>query len=141
MGGGGGAVGLLLGGALTEDVSWRWTLYVNLIFAAVAFAGGALLLKRQPSPFKPKLDIPGVLLVSGAVFCLVYGFSNAATHSWQTPSTWGFLAAGVALGAGFAVWQGRAGHPPPPAPAVLRPDQGGTYAAIVNSVVRPFRAF
>src|ERR1700750_1923794 len=87
----GGAVGLLLGGALTEYLSWRWTLYVNLIFAAVAFAGGALLLQRQPSQSKPKLDIPGVLLVSGAVFCLVYGFSNADAHSWDAPSTWGFL--------------------------------------------------
>src|SRR6185437_8687039 len=87
----GGAVGLLLGGALTEYLSWRWTLYVNLIFAAVAFAGGALLLQRQPSQSKPRLDIPGVLLVSGAVFCLVYGFSNAAAHSWDAPSTWGFL--------------------------------------------------
>ena len=112
-------MGLLLGGALTEYLSWRWTLYVNLIFAAVAFAGGALLLKRQPSPVKPRLDIPGVLLVSGAVFCLVYGFSNAASHSWSAPSTWGFLAAGVALGAGFAVWQGRAAHPLLPPRVVL----------------------
>jgi MFS family permease len=47
--GAGGAVGLLLGGALTQYLSWRWTLYVNLIFAGVAFTGGALLLKRQPS--------------------------------------------------------------------------------------------
>src|ERR1700753_1848783 len=70
----GGAVGLLLGGALTEYLSWRWTLYVNLIFAGLAFAGGALLLKREPSQAKPKLDIPGVLLVSGGLFCLVYGF-------------------------------------------------------------------
>src|SRR5580700_10672190 len=95
--GAGGAVGLLLGGALTEYLSWRWTLYVNLIFAAVAITGGALLLQRQPSESKPRLDIPGVLLVSGALFCLVYGFSNAAAHSWHAPSTWGFLAAGVAL--------------------------------------------
>src|SRR6478672_6348884 len=95
--GAGGVVGLLLGGALTEYLSWRWTMYVNLIFAAVAFAGGALLLQRQPSPVKPRLDIPGVLLVSGAVFCLVYGLSNAATRSWHAPSTWGFLAAGAAL--------------------------------------------
>src|SRR5580693_7083266 len=43
-----GAVGLLLGGALTEYLSWRWTLYVNLVFAVVAFTGGALLLQRQP---------------------------------------------------------------------------------------------
>src|SRR6266704_2131391 len=79
----GGAVGLLLGGALTEYLSWRWTLYVNLLFAGVAFTGGALLLERQASPVKPKLDIPGVLAVSGALFCLVYGFSNAAAHSWH----------------------------------------------------------
>jgi MFS family permease len=78
----GGAVGLLPGGALTQYLSWRWTLYVNLIFAGVAFAGGALLLQRQPSRITPKLDIPGVLLVSSGVFCLVYGFSNAAAHSW-----------------------------------------------------------
>src|SRR6202161_344650 len=64
---GGKGVGLLLGGALTEYLSWRWTLYVNLVFAAVALTGGALLLQRQPSQVKPRLDIPGVLLVSGAV--------------------------------------------------------------------------
>src|SRR5215471_8988705 len=74
--GAGGAIGLLVGGALTEYLSWRWTLYVNLISAGVAFNGGALLLKRQPSPVKPKLDVPGVLLVSSGVFCLVYGFSQ-----------------------------------------------------------------
>ena len=51
--GAGGAVGLLLGGALTQYLSWRWTLYVNLIFAGVALPGGALLLKRQPSPASP----------------------------------------------------------------------------------------
>ena len=110
----GGAVGLLLGGALTEYLSWRWTLYVNLVFAAVAFAGGALLLERQPSPVKPKLDIPGVLLVSGALFCLVYGFSNAAGRHWATPSTWGFLAVGAAL---LAAVRGLAGPGGPPAAA------------------------
>src|SRR6476469_8398884 len=109
--GAGGAIGLLLGGALTEYLSWRWTLYVNLIFAAVAFTGGLILLQRQPSPVKPRLDVPGALLVSSSVFCLVYGFSNAATRSWHAPSTWGFLAAGVALGVVFAAWQTRAAHP------------------------------
>ena len=107
----GGAVGLLLGGVLTEYLSWRWNLYVNLLFAGVAFAGGVMLLRRQPSPTKPKLDIPGVLLVSGAVFCLVYGWSNAGAHGWHTPSTYGFLATGVASVLVFAVWQGRATHP------------------------------
>jgi EmrB/QacA subfamily drug resistance transporter len=128
--GAGGAIGLLLGGALTQYLSWRWCLYVNLLFAAVAFTGGALLLKRQPSPIKPRLDIPGVVLVSGAVFCLVYGFSNAATHRWATPSTYGFLAAGVALGAGFAAWQSRATHPLLPLRVVLDRNRGGAYLSM-----------
>jgi len=128
--GAGGAIGLLLGGALTEYLSWRWTLYVNLIFAAVAFTGGLLLLQRQPSPVKPRLDIPGVLLVSGAVFCLVYGFSNAATHSWHAPSTWGFLAAGAALLAAFAWWMSRAAHPLLPPRVVLDRNRGGAYLSM-----------
>src|SRR5579863_8737662 len=91
----GGAVGLLLGGALTEYLSWRWTLYINLFFAGVAFIGGAMLLDRSSARVKPHLDVPGLLLVSGGLFCLVYGFSNAATHSWHATSTYGFLIAGV----------------------------------------------
>jgi MFS family permease len=122
--GAGGAMGLLLGGALTQYLSWRWTLYVNLLFAGVAFTGGALLLKRQPSPVKPRLDILGVLLVSSGVFCLVYGFSNAATHSWHTPSTYGFLAVGVVLLVVFAAWQGRAAHPLLPPRVVLDRNRG-----------------
>ncbi len=137
----GGAVGLLLGGALTEYLSWRWTLYVNLIFAGVAFTGGALLLRRQPSRIGPRLDIPGVLLVSSAVFCLVYGFSNAATHGWRTPSTYGFLAAGVVLLAAFAAWQGRAAHPLLPPRVVLDRNRGGAYASMLIAGAGLFGAF
>jgi EmrB/QacA subfamily drug resistance transporter len=137
----GGAVGLLLGGALTEYLSWRWTLYVNLIFAGVAFIGGALLLTRQPSRVKPKLDIPGVLLVSSAVFCLVYGFSNAATHNWHTPSTWGFLAAGVLLLIAFAFWQGRAANPLLPPRVVLDRNRGGAYLSMFIASAGMFATF
>ena len=129
--GAGGAIGLLLGGVLTEYLSWRWTLYVNLILAGVAFIGGALLLQRQPSRVQPRLDVPGVLLVSGAVFCLVYGFSNAATSSWHAPSTYGFLAAGVALGVAFAAWQVRAAHPLLPPRVVLDRNRGGAYLSML----------
>jgi EmrB/QacA subfamily drug resistance transporter len=139
--GAGGAIGLLLGGALTQYLSWRWTLYVNLIFAGVAFAGGALLLKRQPSPVKPRLDIPGVLLVCSAVFCLVYGFSNAAVHHWATPSTYGFLAAGVVLGVVFAWWQGRAAHPLLPPRVVLDRNRGGAYLSMLIAAAGLFGIF
>ena len=140
----GSAVGLLLGGALTEYLSWRWTLYVNLIFAGAALAGGLTLLERNSSPadgFKPKLDIPGVLAVSGALFCLVYGFSNAATHNWHTPSTWGFLAAGVMLLVAFALWQGRAASPLLPPRVVLDRNRGGAYASMLIASSGMFGVF
>ena len=137
----GGAIGLLLGGALTEYLSWRWTLYVNLIFAGVAFIGGVLLLERQRSQVKPRLDIPGVLLVSAALFCLVYGFSNAATHNWHTPSTRGFLAAGVVLLVLFAVWQTRARNPLLPPRIVLDRNRGGAYASMLLASSGMFGVF
>ncbi len=129
--GAGGAVGLLLGGLLTEYLSWRWCLYVNLLFAAVSGVGAAVLLRRQPSPGRARLDIPGVLAVSGGMFCIVYGFSNAATHSWHTPSTWGFLTAGVALLAVFAWWQTRAPAPLLPLRIVLDRNRGAAYLSIL----------
>src|SRR6201982_3344431 len=139
--GAGGAVGLLLGGALTEYLSWRGTLYVNLIFAGVAFAGGALLLTRQPSRARRRLDIPGALLASGGMFCLVYGFANAATHTWDTPSTYGFLAAGAVLLAVFAAWQGRAAHPLLPPRVVLDRNRGGAYLSMFIASVGLFGIF
>jgi EmrB/QacA subfamily drug resistance transporter len=139
--GAGGAVGLLLGGVLTEYLSWRWTLYVNLLFAGVSLLGGALLLKRQPSPAKPRLDLPGVLLVSGAVFCMVYGFANAASRGWSAPSTYVFLAAGVALGVLFALWQGRAAHPLLPPRVVLDRNRGGAYLSMFVAAAGLFGTF
>ena len=129
--GAGGAVGLLLGGALTSYLSWRWCLYINLFFAGVAVAGGSVLLKRQPRQAGARLDVPGVIAVSGGVFCLVYGFSNAALHSWSTPSTWGYLVAGAVLLAAFAVWQTLAAHPLLPPRVVLDRNRGGAYLAIL----------
>jgi EmrB/QacA subfamily drug resistance transporter len=130
--GAGGAVGLLLGGLLTEYLTWRWCLYVNLFFAAIAAVGASVLLRRrEPSTDRPRLDIPGVLTVSGGMFCIVYGFSNAATHNWHTPSTWGFLAAGVALLAIFAWWQTRAPAPLLPLRVVLDRNRGAAYLSIL----------
>jgi EmrB/QacA subfamily drug resistance transporter len=139
--GAGGAVGLLLGGALTQYLSWRWTLYVNLIFAGVAFAGGALLLTRQRSQARRRLDIPGALLASGGMFCLVYGFANAASHSWATPSTYGFLAAGGVLLAAFAWWMSRAAHPLLPPRVVLDRNRGGAYLSMLVASVGLFGIF
>jgi EmrB/QacA subfamily drug resistance transporter len=127
----GGAVGLLIGGGLTEYLSWRWTLYVNLLFAGLAFVGGVLLLERQNSSARFQLDVPGVLLSAAGMFCLVFGLSKAATHGWHASSTWGFLVAGTVLLAAFAVWIGRAAQPLLPPRVVLDRNRGGAYLSVL----------
>ena len=139
--GGGGLIGLLLGGLLTEYLDWRWCLYVNLLFAGVAAVGAVILLPRQREAGEAHLDPFGVLTVSGSMFCLVYGFSNAATHNWHTPSTWGFLAAGVVLLVIFVAWQARAPHPPLPMRVVLDRNRGGAYLAVLVTGAGMFGVF
>ncbi|HKQ02775.1 MAG TPA: DHA2 family efflux MFS transporter permease subunit [Actinomycetes bacterium] len=137
----GGAIGLLLGGVLTEYLSWRWCLYVNLIFAGIAAAGAVTLLRRQSTPGKPKLDLPGAALVSGGMFCIVYGFSNAALHGWHASSTWGFLVAGVVLLAGFAWRQTRAPEPLLPPRIVADRNRGGAYLTMLIAATGMFGVF
>jgi EmrB/QacA subfamily drug resistance transporter len=139
--GAGSAVGLLLGGALTSYLSWRWTLYVNLFFAGLALVGSTVLLKREPARGGQRLDLPGAVLVGGAMFCLVYGLGNAATHSWHTPSTWGFLAAGAAGLVAFAAWQTRAKQPLLPPRVVLSRNRGGAYLAMLFASAGMFGIF
>ncbi|MEI5522785.1 MFS transporter [Streptomyces brasiliscabiei] len=129
--GAGGAVGLLLGGVLTEYLDWRWTLYVNLVFAAAAFVGGMLLLQRTTRDKTAKIDVPGALLVGGGLFCLVYGFSNAESHDWDSPRTWGFLLAGGVLLAVFTWWQTRAAHPLLPLRILLDRNRGASFVSVL----------
>ncbi|MGC5410266.1 MFS transporter, partial [Streptomyces sp. DT225] len=131
--GAGGAVGLLLGGVLTEYLDWRWCLYVNLVFAFLAFAGGWRLLTAGAPADRPRLDIPGTLLVSAGLFCIVYGFSQAESHAWSSPLTWGFLMAGAVLVAAFAWWQTRAAHPLLPMRVVLDRDRAASFLAMFIS--------
>jgi EmrB/QacA subfamily drug resistance transporter len=129
--GGGGLIGLLIGGVLTQYLDWRWCLYVNLVFAAAAAIGATLLLPRQRPGGPVQLDLVGVVAVSGSMFCLVYGLSNAATHNWHAPSAWGFLVAGAVLLIAFAARQVQAAHPLLPPRVVLDRNRGGANIAIL----------
>jgi MFS family permease len=131
IGGSGAAMGLLLGGVLTEYLNWRSTLYVNLLFAAVALFGASALLKRTARDPHAKLDIPGTLLVTLGLFGIVYGFSNAESHDWTSPLTIGFLAAGAILLAAFAWWQTRASHPLLPLRVLLDRNRGASFTAML----------
>ncbi|MFJ9965373.1 MFS transporter [Streptomyces avermitilis] len=139
--GAGGAVGLLLGGILTDAFDWRWTLYVNVAIAVVAFAGGWLLLSNHRDATNSKLDVPGTVLVAGGLFALVYGFSNAETHDWDSPQTWGFLIAGGVLLTAFAWWQTRAAHPLLPLRILLDRSRGASYLAVLITGAGMFGVF
>jgi EmrB/QacA subfamily drug resistance transporter len=139
--GAGGAVGLLLGGVLTEYLNWRYCLYVNLIFALLAVVGGARLLHGGRPAERPHLDVPGTLLACTGLFCIVYGFSNAETHSWSQIQTWGFLVGGAVLLAVFAWWQTRASHPLLPLRVVLDRDRGASFAAMFLAGAGMFGVF
>ncbi|MBY8878414.1 MFS transporter [Actinacidiphila acidipaludis] len=139
--GAGGGIGLLLGGVLTEHLSWRWTLYVNLIFAVLAFIGGLTFLRKGAPADRPKLDLPGTVLVTAGLFSVVYGFSNAETHHWGSPLTWGFLVLGAALVAAFSWWQTKAEHPLLPLRVLLDRNRGASFTVLAISGAGMFGVF
>lgn len=141
--GAGAGVGLLLGGVLTEYLSWRWCLYVNLAFAIPAAIGGlAYLHGRQESDGeRPPLDLPGTITVSAGLFALVYGVSNAETNGWGDSVTIVMLIASAVLLAAFATIQRRATHPLLPLRVILDRNRGGAYLAIGIVGVGMFGAF
>lgn len=140
--GAGGAVGLLLGGVLTEQLDWRWNLYINVVIALVAIAGAIVFVTSVPrvGP-RPKLDVPGTILVSAALFSLVYGFSNAESDGWDSPASWGFLAAAGVLLIAFVLWQRRAEHPLLPLPIILHRNRAASYSAILIAGAGMFGIF
>jgi EmrB/QacA subfamily drug resistance transporter len=140
--GSGAAIGMLLGGVLTEYLNWRWTLFVNVGIAVIAIAGAASLIPRHPREAnRPSLDIPGTVLVSAGLFGIVYGFSNAESHAWSAPSTWGFLFGGVLLLAIFTWWQTRTKHPLLPLRVILERNRGGSYLAMFLTGIGMFGVF
>ena len=139
---GGAVVGLLLGGALTEWLSWRWCLYVNVIFAIPAAAGVlAFVPVRQEPKSVVRLDWPGVVTGSGGLFCLVYGLSNAETDSWSAPLTIVMFVASALLLMMFGVIESRVRAPLLPVHIVADRNRVGSYLAITLAFCSMFSAF
>jgi len=140
--GAGGAIGLLLGGYLTEVFDWRWNLYINVFIAVIAVIGAVFFVSnaKRTGP-RPKLDIPGTVLVSGALFGLVYGFSNAETDGWDSPLTWGMLVASGVLMIAFVLWQRLAAHPLLPLSIVLDRNRGAAYSSVLIAGAGMFGIF
>jgi EmrB/QacA subfamily drug resistance transporter len=139
--GAGGAVGLLLGGALTEVLDWRWCLYVSILFAVPAATAALRLLHHVPVPQRPRLDLPGTLTASLGLFAVVFGFSRAEADGWGATSTVAALAAGVVLLAVFVVLQRRVRSPLLPLRVVLDRNRGGAYLSIAFAAAGIFGVF
>nr|WP_086008275.1 MFS transporter [Nocardia cyriacigeorgica] len=137
----GGAIGLLLGGVLTEWASWRWVMFVNLAFAAVALVGAVLLLAKHTVTERPKLDIPGTIVVTAALFGIVYGFSHAETDGWTNPVTLAFLFGGAALLAVFVWLETRVANPLLPLRVVLDRTRGGSFITVFVMGIGMFAIF
>jgi EmrB/QacA subfamily drug resistance transporter len=139
--GAGGAIGLLLGGILTEYLSWRWCLYVNVVFSVVAVAAAVRLLRNDPRDNGVRLDVPGTVLVVAGLVGVVYGLSEAEIDGWGAPLTIGLLVGGAVLLAAFALTEQRVSHPLLPLRIVLNRVRGGSYLAIGLSAIGLFAIF
>ena len=139
--GAGAAVGLLLGGVLTEYLSWAWCLFVNVPIAVVAAVGAAVLLPRSEPTKDVHLDIPGAIAAVLGLAALVYGFSRAATDGWTDPWTLALLAVSILLLGAFVLLERRVAHPLLPMRVVLDRRRGGAYLAIALAAIGSFAVF
>jgi EmrB/QacA subfamily drug resistance transporter len=139
--GGGSAIGLILGGVLTQYASWRWTLLVNIPVAVIAVFGATRFLSESKADGDTKYDIPGVLTSSAGLAALVYGFNKANTAGWSSATTLGLLFGGLALLAAFVVIELRATHPLLPMRVILDRNRGGSYLSSLLMGVGMFGVF
>ncbi|GGM04067.1 MFS transporter [Streptomyces fumigatiscleroticus] len=140
--GGGSAVGLLLGGFLTEYLDWRWTFFVNVPFAVVA-ALGAWLVVREPEGGRNRspLDIPGVVLSTLGLVALVYGFTRAESDGWSDATTIGMFVASVVLLAAFVLVESRLRAPLLPLRVITDRNRGGVYLSLGLAIIGMFGLF
>ena len=125
--GGGAAIGLILGGTLTEFFSWRWCLGVNTPIAAIAAVLAIKFVHESKAEGDNTYDIPGVVTATAGLFSLTYGFNQAATNGWSDGHTIGFLVGAVVLLVAFVAIEMRVKNPLMPMRVVTDRNRGGSY--------------
>ncbi|MDX6287071.1 MAG: hypothetical protein QOG53_2556 [Frankiales bacterium] len=137
----GAAIGLIAGGALTEYASWRWTMFVNVPIAIGVALAAIPFIRESRADGDRRYDLIGALIGTAGLVSLVYGFTEASTHSWGAPRTVGLIAAAIALLAGFVAWERRAVNPLLPLRIVLDRNRGGSYLAFLLATLGMFATF
>ena len=140
MSGGGGAVGLLLGGILTSYVSWRWIFFVNVPIAAVVLLLTPRALNESKST-SGHLDVPGAVTVTAGMLALVYGLSNASSHSWGSTSTLISLVSAVVLLTAFGFIERRSKEPLMPLSILKNRNRSGSFAMMLCIGIALFSMF
>jgi MFS family permease len=127
--GGGAAIGLVLGGLLTQYASWRWTLLINVPIAIVTAVATAREVKESRADGEVRYDIPGALTVTLGLLSLVYGFTRAETDGWGSSTTLLLLGAAVVLLVAFVVIERTSAAPLLPLRVLLDRNRGGSFLA------------
>ena len=125
--GGGAAIGLIVGGTLTEFFSWRWCLGVNVPIAVIAFFLATRFVHESKAEGNRSYDIPGVITATAGLFSLTYGFNQAATSGWSDGHTLAFLGAAVILLVVFVVIESKVANPLMPLRVITDRNRGGSY--------------
>ncbi|MEU4007745.1 MFS transporter [Streptomyces pseudogriseolus] len=106
------AGGPILGGVLVEHVSWQSVFFINVPVGVIAVALGVWILLDHRAENAPRsFDIPGIALLSGAMFCLVWALIKAPEWGWGDGRTWAFIAASVVGFVAFAFWETKVREP------------------------------
>jgi MFS family permease len=127
--GGGAAIGLVLGGTLTQLASWRWTLLINVPIALGAAVAASRVVRESHGQARAGYDLPGAAAVTGGLFLLVFGFTTAGTHGWGAPLTVALLTGAAVLVTAFVAIELRSPHPLLPLRVVADRNRGGSYLA------------
>ena len=125
--GGGAAIGLIMGGVLTEYASWRWCLLVNVPIAAVAALASVPVVRESKAHGNTSYDIPGAVTVTAGLVALVYGFTKAASDGWAATATLSFLGIAVVLLAAFVTIEIKSKNPLLPMRVILERNRGGSF--------------
>ncbi len=125
--GGGAAIGLIAGGALTEFFSWRWCLGVNTPIAIIAAILAFKFVHESKADGDKTYDVPGVVTATAGLFSLTYGFNEAATKGWSATSTLSFLAISILLLISFVSIESKVANPMMPLRVVTERNRGGSY--------------
>src|SRR5215204_2017774 len=107
----GAVAGVLLGGILTDLLSWEWIFYINVPVGLAALALAPVLLRESRDAQVKSFDVPGAVLVTGGLVTLVFGITQASDFGWTSLETLGLFAAAGALLASFVVWEARVAEP------------------------------